>query len=228
MPEPRPYRRTVFDRHGPDVAIVIRAAAYGAAIACTMFVLFLREAYQIGLTTVGVRVVWSAACAMICGGAVTGTALFLSRGAEAGWKTMMAHGSNTPYVDSSSRQDALIMQGKVPEALALFERAMAAAPDRIDLRLRAAEAYAREAHDPVRAAELFRAAQRAPGVSMGDDIYATNRLVDLLAGPLAQRGQALAELRRLIDRYPASQGAANARAALAAMKAMADDPLRTA
>jgi hypothetical protein len=42
--------------------------------------------------------------------------------------------------------------------------------------------------------------------------------VDLLNGPLNEPGRALVELRRLIEKYPASAGADHARDALAALK----------
>jgi len=52
----------------------------------------------------------------------------------------------------------------------------------------------------------------------GQDIYATNRLVDLLTGPLRDPGRAAVELRRLIERHPESTAATHARAALARIK----------
>ena len=58
-----------------------------------------------------------------------------------------------------------------------------------------AEVCAREAKNPTRAAELFREVQRIPGVTVGEDICVSNRLVDLLTGPLADRGKAMGELR---------------------------------
>ena len=44
----------------------------------------------------------------------------------------------------------------------------------------------------------------------GQYAYATNRLVDLLTGPLNDPGRAMGELRRLIDRAPQSPAAVNA------------------
>src|SRR5262249_34200799 len=60
--------------------------------------------------------------------------------------------------------------------------------------------------------------QRIPTVTPGEDIYATNRLVDLLTGRLGEPARALTELRRLIDKYPDLPAAIHARGALAALK----------
>ena len=49
-------------------------------------------------------------------------------------------------------------------------------------------------------------------------VYATNRLISLYLGALADPGKAMGELRRLIDRYPASDVAVHARKALADLK----------
>ena len=103
-------------------------------------------------------------------------------------------------------------------ALRSFERAIADNPDAADVRIKAAELYVREKGDYRRAAELFRDVQRLPTITTGEDVYATNRLVDLYTGPLADTGRALVELRRLIERYPGSAAATHARAALATLK----------
>ena len=123
----------------------------------------------------------------------------------------------TPYEEQFSYQQALVMQGKVNEALASFEDVIAASPNAVQPRLRAAELYAK--HDGARrAAELLREALRSPAITAGENVYATNRLVDLLAGPLGDPGRACVELRRLIDRYPGSANAKHAREALARIK----------
>jgi len=67
--------------------------------------------------------------------------------------------------------------------------------------------------------ELLRDAQRLPTIAVGQDVYVSHRLVDLFTGPLNEPGRALVELRRLIERYPASAAAEQARKALAELKA---------
>lgn len=61
--------------------------------------------------------------------------------------------------------------------------------------------------------DIIRWAEREGGATR-----ATNRLVDLLTGPLRDPGRAAVELRRLIDRHPTSTAAAHAREALAKIK----------
>jgi hypothetical protein len=77
----------------------------------------------------------------------------------------------------------------------------------------------KERGDHLRAVELFREVQRIETTPIGVYIYATHRLVDLYTGPLNEPGKALVELRKLIDRYPGSPAAENARVALAELKA---------
>ncbi|HLJ18563.1 MAG TPA: tetratricopeptide repeat protein, partial [Stellaceae bacterium] len=116
-------------------------------------------------------------------------------------------------------QQALVMRGQIDAALASYEAVIAERPDAVDARLRAAEVYLKERADHRRAAELFRAVQRIATITPGQDVYVTNRLVDLLTGPLDDPGRALVELRRLIERYPDSPAAGHARQALAALRA---------
>ena len=157
----------------------------------------------------------SLGAAVLVGGLGPLLGYLASRGAS----TIVFGGSTTPYVAQHSYQDALIQQGKLAEALESFEALIAEQPAAADVRIRAAELYAKDESSVKRAAELFREVQRIPGVSIGNDVYATNRLVDLLIGPLDNPSRALVELRRLIDRYPRSSAAVRARETLAVLKA---------
>jgi len=127
-------------------------------------------------------------------------------------------GTSTPYEEQYSYQQALVMQGRLDDALESFEAIIAEQPRAIEARLRAAELYARNKQNHARAAELFRQVQRIPAVRIGDDVHATHRLVDLLTGPLADRGRALVELRRIVEKYPGTRAAEQARAGLSALK----------
>jgi hypothetical protein len=60
-------------------------------------------------------------------------------------------------------------------------------------------------------------------VPAGQDIYVSNRLIDLLMGPLRQPARALFELRRIVDRYPKSSAATHARTAIATIKRQLDE-----
>ena len=61
-------------------------------------------------------------------------------------------------------------------------------------------------------------AQRLPRDASSDDIYASNRLVDLYLAWPGHETKGLRELRRLIDTYPETDVAARARAGLENLK----------
>lgn len=210
------YKPTLFDRHGPEAADIVKAFGYGLMV----FGLIVGILMSQGRVSVGIFVM-----AAVAGTLTGGTGLLLGRGAGRLWKRLMVDGAATPYVEQYSYQDALVMQGRLAEALESFEAIIAERPEALDARLRAAELYARSANRPDRAAALFREAQRIVPLDPGKDIYVSNRLADLYIGPLGMPGKAMIELRRLIDRYPGSPAAANARDALARLKvAQANDP----
>jgi hypothetical protein len=204
------YKKTLFDRQGPAAADFLRAGGYG-------FMVF-------GVVSGGSILFFGFSWMTIGLGALAGVAtggLGLALGGASGhaWKHLFVSGGSTPYAEQYSYQQALVMQGKLDEALESFEAVMKERPGAVDVRIRAAELYAREKGDNERAAALFREAQRIATITAGEDVYVSNRLVDLLAGPLQQSGRALVELRRLIEHYPNTAAASHARAALAQLKA---------
>lgn len=208
-PSPKPYKPTLFDRYGPDAATYIKASAWGIMVfGLTAGAIISQRGLSITSLFIGV----------IAGAVAGGSGLAIGTGAGWWWKRFAVDGTSTPYTEDYSYQQALVMKGQLAEALESFEAVIAERPDAVLARLRAAELYARDARCPERAAELFREARRIPSIGVGDDIYVTNRLVDLYTGPLATPGRAMVELRRVIDRYPGSAAAVNARAVLAAMK----------
>ncbi len=204
------YRRTIFDKHGPAALDRIRALSYGGMVfGLTLGALAL---------AMGQVSVWTFVFALVAGLATAGVSLLLGGVAGGGLMHLTMSGASTPYEEQYSYQQSLVMQGKVNEALASFEEAIARSPNDVELRVRAADLYAKEADGARRAGELLRETQKIPTISAGQDIYATNRLVDLLIGPLGEPRRALVELRRLIERYPTSGAAAHARAAIARLK----------
>jgi len=212
------YKPTLFDRYGPDAGNMLRAAAYGVMGLGLAFPLFCVIATKLRLgmlATFSLVGFGSVAAGLSVGflGALAGNA------AGNTWKRFAVDGTSTPYKEQYSYQQALVMQGRSSDALESFEAVIAEKPAEVDARLRAAELYVREQRNFARAAELFREIQRIPVASAGDEVYATNRLVDLLNGPLQDTGRALVELRRLIERYPRSAAAHHARAALIKLKA---------
>src|SRR4051812_28090960 len=127
-------------------------------------------------------------------------------------------GNSTPYEQTFSYQEAMIMRGDIAGALESYEAIIAEQPNLVSARLAAAEHYARGDRNPARAAELFREIRSIPGVPLRDGLYSSSRLVDLYDGPLADPGRALVEMRRIIELYPASDVAKHARNALPALK----------
>lgn len=122
-----------------------------------------------------------------------------------------------PRQASYSHVEAMAAAGQVAEALGEYERVIAAEPAAIVPRAQAAELYARGS-DYARAAALFAEIRRIPGCSPQNDLYATQRLIDLFDGPLDQPAKSLTELRRIVERHNDSREAAYARAALARRK----------
>ena len=208
--EPAMYKPTLFDRHGAGAADTVRAVAFGLLVFGIAIGAVLLQTFRLSL---GVAF-WSA----VAGALAAGTSLALSRVAGAGWKHVMMSGASTPSEAQFSFQESLVMRGQVAEALASYESLIAERPMSAAPRLRAAALYASRGEEPRRAAALCREVQRIPGVVTNDDIAATNRLVELLAGPLGEPGRAMVELRRLIDRHPATDSAIRARLMLAELK----------
>jgi len=217
MAQPREYKRTLFDRHGPAAADLLRVSGYSVMICVVVSAaLTLKLGLHVWIFGVGLG-----------SSAVAGAMVMLFVGAVgAGWKRVMMGGSTTPYREQFSYQQSLVMRGRLDEALESFEAVISEQPHAVDARIKAAELYANEKRNYQRALELFRDAQRLPSVTPGEDVYVTNRIVDLLTGPLDAPGRALVELRRLIERRPGSPAADNARVALATLKARLNPGVR--
>jgi hypothetical protein len=197
--------------------IYIRAASYGIIALGLCIPMFGLVAVKLGFggwATIGFTLGMSVGV----GVAVAAVGAWGSQLAGGAVEEVLLSGSGAPYLPQYSYEQALVMQGKVAEALRSFEGHIAKPGSGVDVRIRAAELYATSG-DPARAAELLREVQTHKACAIGQDVYASNRLVDLLNGPLNQPGRALVELRRLIDRYPNSTAASHAREALARLKA---------
>ena len=221
MTESPSYKTTLFDRLGPDAAHVYRAISLGFIAAGFAFLMFMTLAIKMLGLTGWLGLLFAACASTAFGGLAAVIAIKVADTAEQAYVGALVSGHTTPYVEQHSYQQALVMQGRLDEALASLEAVIAEPQSTADVRIRAAELYAREAKKPERAAELFREVIRHPKCTPGEEIYATNRLVDLLHGPLAQPGRALVELRRLADRFPDSVVSERALTALRSLKAAA-------
>ena len=208
--QPPEYKPTLFDRHGPDAFVLLVAAGHGVLVAGTTAMVL------------GLYGLLNIVTLVVCIAAGFGTFALGVRGAqlvERAVRRVTMGGTSTPYKEQYSREQALVMQGRVDDALASFEAIIAADPTATTARIRAAELYARDRDNAERAGELLREVQRTESCSAGEHVYAAHRLVDLYTGPLNDPGRALVELRRLIERFPTHPAAAQAREALAVLKA---------
>ena len=212
MPE---YKSTWFDKHGADGALALRTLPY--AVIGFVF------AFGSILAVSGFHW-WTLPVGIIAGLGVGYLPILLGHGAGRTYQHFMMDGSSTPYAEQYSYQQSLVMRGEIDAALESFEAVIASEPTAVSPRVKAAELYLRERQNHTRSAELFRDIQRIPTISTGEDVFATNRLVDLLIGPLNDPGRALVELRRLVERYPNTPAAENARQALATLKARMNSP----
>ena len=213
------YKVTFLDRHGPEGMLRVKAMGYGAVVSALSFPMFAAlfgNLLKFGGITGLLLIV---GCSLLLG--LIAMTLGLRMGASAGdaARYFTEGGSGTPYEEQFSHEQALIMQRDYAGAAACFEQRItvaSAAPGGAEPRLliAAAEVYREHKLDPNRAAELYRLAQRHPAITGGQDVYVANKLADLYLGPLGQPGKALVEFRRLIERYPRSRTADQARMAL--------------
>jgi len=221
------YQKTLFDREGPDAAIKLKAYYYSiiaGGVSIPMFILFgsffhLSKTGAIALAVLG-PIVMTLAVAKISIRAMDNV--------QDGVNKILTGGASTPYTEQNSYQQALVVQGRLDEALESYEALIAEPECPVDTRIRAAELYTREAKRHERAAELFRAAIRHPNCTASEEVYSANRLADLFAGPLDQPRRALVELRRLADRYSGSVVGERAREAIRTLKAHHADKINGA
>lgn len=214
------YKRTLFDLEGPDAALIIKIntrAVMAGAISLPIVAAF--------AVKLNIRGVWFVAFMLVV---PTAIGLFVRKmmwrmlsASETAVRVVLEGGSSTPYVEQYSYQQALVMQGRLNEALESYEAIISEADSTVDVRIRAAELYVREAKNPARAAELLQQVIRHPACTAGEEIYAANRLADLLGNHLGQPGKALVQLRRLADRYAGTPPGDRAREAIGVLKSVA-------
>lgn len=211
------YRRTAFDRLGPE-------AAHRNQILSSLIIPIVAGALIGG--ALGAKNDLSTP--LIALSALAGAALLggwwwffvtrMSRGVgKLFGEFIQPSGDRTPYEPQYSEQDAMAMRGNVAGALASYEEIILASPNEPQPKLRAADLYVKNGQRD-RAEALYRAVQRLPDVAAKDDIYATNRLADLYLQWPDREARALTELRKIIDRYPETDVAQRARTGLANLK----------
>jgi hypothetical protein len=215
------YKLTFFDKHGPAGEHLLKAYSYGAMVTGLIFSATMLVGAIGGLNIFTPKTLGLVALAAIVAGFVVAQiALNIGDAAGATAKYFTAGGSSTPYEEAFSHEQALIMQRDYAGAAACFEHRIKLAGELPDVRavIAGADVYRDYSLDPKRSAELYRMAQKLPTLTPGQDVYVANKLADLYLGPLKQPGKALVEFRRLIERYPNSRTADQARMALANVK----------
>ena len=210
------YKPTLYDRHGPEAAQFLQTVSSliipivaGAFIGGGLAVQKGFSAPLIVLTALGGSVVFG-----------TWWWFFVTRvshGAGRAFGEFLQPSATGSYERQFSQEDAMVMRGDVVGALASLKEIILESPTDAQPRIRAADLYAKSGM--LEQAEIqYRAVQRLPRVAASDDVYASNRLVDLYLAWPGHETKGLSELRRLIDTYPETDVAARARAGLVNLK----------
>jgi tetratricopeptide (TPR) repeat protein len=210
------YRRSLFDRQGPEAAHFLQTVS-------SLLIPIVGGAFIGG----GLAVQKDFSPAFVVLSALGGSLTFAlwwwffvtrtSHGAGRLFGAFIQPSGAGSYGQQYSHEDALVMRGDAGGALASYEKIILETPNDPQPRIRAADLYAKSGiHE--RAEILYRAVQRLPRVSPRDDIYASNRLVDLYLAWPGHEKNGLRELRRLIDTYPETDVATRAREGLVNLK----------
>lgn len=200
------------------VAWVHRGGLQGAWGACLLAV-FLPAGWSVSGPRLPFSVLWLVPVGGIAGywiGRTIGWTVVEGSGRTAQAFTMPARAGF--YASGHSEIETLEARGDFKKAVAAWEAVAIAEPMSPWPLVRAAELYARELSEPSLAVERFRLARSLPDVKPELERYTSQKIIDLLLGPLHDRGRAMVELRMLIDRHPASREAEGARDALRNLK----------
>jgi hypothetical protein len=210
------YKPTVFDRRGPEAAHFLQTVS-------SLLIPIVAGAFIGG--ALAVKRGYSPAIVVVS--AFGGSFVFafwwwyvvtrVSHGAGKLFGEFIQPSGAGSYEQQYSHEDALVMRGDVEGALALYEKIIFDVPNDPQPRIRAADVCAKSGMRE-RAEILYRGVQRLPRVAPRDDIYVSNRLVDLYLAWPGHEKNGLRELRRLIDTYPGSDAGARARAGLVNLK----------
>jgi hypothetical protein len=213
------YKRTLFDREGPDAGLIIRVNTYGLVAGGVSLPIVAAFAVK-GNIRGAMFIVFLISVPVVIGFLVRAMIWRIMAASETSVRVVLEGGGSTPYTEQYSYQQTLVMQGRLNEALDSYEAIIAEPDSTLDVRIRAAELYVREAKNHQRAAELLQEVIRHPGCTAGEEIYAANRLADLLSNHLGESGKALVQLRRLADRYTGTPTGDRAREAIRALKSV--------
>lgn len=127
------------------------------------------------------------------------------------------------YANEHSEIMTLEARGDFQGAVAAWEAVAIAEPANPWPLVRSAELYSDKLGDPATALERFRLARTLPAMNPELKRYTSQKIIDLLLGPMNDKGRGLVELRMLIDQFPESREAEGAREALRTLKAQTTD-----
>ncbi len=141
-----------------------------------------------------------------------------------GFFHLMANVGLVRATDGYSAIETLVMRGHYQAAADAYADRARNRAERVEATLRRAALLAGPLGHPETAAVELDNLRTAP-LSSRDDFRVGLALVDLYEQRLQEPGRAMAELRRLIDRYPTAQGARRLRTALGELKAQRQTPI---
>jgi hypothetical protein len=127
------------------------------------------------------------------------------------------------YANEHSEILTLEVRGDFNGAVSAWEAVAIAEPGNPWPLVKSAELYADKLGDPASALDRFRLARSLPEIKPELKRYTTQKIIDLLLGPINDKGRAMVELRMLIDQWPDSREAEGARDALRNLKAQTPD-----
>ena len=154
--------------------------------------------------------------AAIIGGTVQ--RLIVGGAAAAVANTLVADGKTTRYIPTFSHIEALEIRGDLAGAERAWDEACLEHPTNALVLVKAADFQLRLKKDPAAALERFRRVREMNGASSELIRYASQKVIDIHLGPLADEGRALVELRRMIELYPGTREAADARDVISKLK----------
>lgn len=128
-------------------------------------------------------------------------------------------GKSTPYTPTFSHIETMEIRGDLERAARAWEAERLAHPEQALVWVKSADFHLRLRGDALTARAQYEHVRNLPHANAELVRYASEKLIDLHLGPLGDEGRALVELRRLIDRFPGTREADDARRALARLKA---------
>lgn len=195
-------------------------AFWGAVVAGLMIGL----GYGLGLPGIP-NTPWVVLVAALLGGGIGKLlGVMVIDGAGRSARAIHAPGGAGGYKHTYSEIDALEAKGAFLAAAEAWDDAARDAPSDAWPLIRAGEIRWRRLDDAPSALERFSRARERGERTPDLQLFAAQKVIDLYLGPLRDEGRAMVELRRLIERHPASREAEFARAALRRIKSSDADP----